>query len=93
MLCITFIITLTSLPTTVDLLFFFVVDRVTRHILKVQLLVTFQLVLLNMIEVISGANWCDNMRNKIWGGSACVSLNIILLCSVDFVLVRLALLT
>ena len=93
MLCITFIIALTSLPTSLALLLLFAIDGVTRNILIVRLLLPCRPVLLESFEVISGAIWCDGTRNKLWGGSATASLNIIFLWSVDFFLVKLALLT
>ena len=39
--------------------------------------------------MLAGAIRCDKMRKELWGRSADVSLNIILLCSVEFILVRL----
>ena len=74
--CITFISALNVLPTVIVLLFFFAVDRVTRHVFKLRFLVTCQPVLLDSFEVISGAIWCDKMWNGLWGGNSTVSLNI-----------------
>ena len=89
MLCNTFFRALTALSTVIALLFFLAMDRVTRHILKIWLLVTCRPILLDLFEVLSGAIWCDNMKNELWGESANVSLNIIFLCRVDFLFVGL----
>ena len=59
---ITFISSLTALPTEIVLISFFAMDRVTRYILSVRLLVPFQTLLLEPFEVLSGAFWCDRMR-------------------------------
>ena len=66
--------------------------RVTRHLLSVHLLVRFWPVLLDPFKVISGAIWCDGMRNKLQDRSANEYLNKIFLWGVNFVLVDLALL-
>ena len=68
--CIIFISTFNVLPTEISLLLFFAVDRVTRHIFKVQLLVPFQPILLELFKVLSGSNRCDNIWGKLWGGSS-----------------------
>ena len=84
MLCINFVSELTSLPTVVVFLSFFVMDRVTRHILSMRLLVACQPVLLEPFKVISGVMQCDKMRHGLCGGSSTASLNIIFFCSADF---------
>ena len=75
--CTIFISTFTTLPTAISLLSFFAMDRVTRQIFSVWLLVPCRPVLLDPIKVLTGAIWCDRVRNKLWGGSATASLNII----------------
>ena len=75
------------------LLSFFAMDRVTRHIFRLRLLVPCQPLLLDSFEVISGTIQFDNIWNKLWDGNATEYLNRIILCSVHFVLVGLALLT
>ena len=84
---------MSTLTTAIALLSLFAMDWVKRNILSVWLLITCQPVLLEPLNVLSGAIWCDRMRNERWGESDTASLNIILLWSVDFVLVNLALLT
>ena len=91
--CINFISSLTTLPNAIQLLSFFEMDRVTRHIFSVWLLVPCRPVLLEPLEVLSGVVWRDRMHNKLWGGSATASLNKVFLCSVNFFLVGLELLT
>ena len=71
----------------------FSMDRVTRHLLSVPLIVPCLPVLLDPFKVLSDAILCDRMRNKHWGGSSTASLNNTFLFNVDFVLVNLALLT
>ena len=63
MSCITFINSLTTLPTTVALLLLFAMYRITKHIFRVLLIVTCRPVLLELSEVLSGVIWCDRMRN------------------------------
>ena len=65
-------------------------DRVTRNVLKVRLLVPCRPVLLEPFEVLSGVMRCDKMWNKLWVRTSTVSLNSIFFCSVDFTLVGLA---
>ena len=89
---ITFIIELTALPIVTSLLSFFAIDRVTRNILSVWLVVPFWLVLLYPFGILAGAIWCDRMRTKIWVGSATSSLSKYFTLRVDFVLVDLLLL-
>ena len=91
--CITFARALTALPAAIALLLFFTMHRVTRRILRVRLLVPCLPVLLDLFEVLAGSIWCDRMQNKLWGEIVTAYLNIILLWSVDFVLVDVALLT
>ena len=91
--CITFISLLTALPTAIVLLSFFDVDGLTRHIIRVGLLVPFQPVLLEPFKVLSGLIQCDKMCKKLWVGSDTLYLNSIFSWSVDFVLVSLAFLT
>ena len=93
MSCITSVSSLTALTNAIVFLFFFAVDRVTRNIFKVRLLVPCWPVLLETSEVISGVIRCDKMRGGIFGGSATASLNRILLCSVYFILVGFVLFT
>ena len=90
---ITFISALNALPTAMVLFSFFAMDRVTRNIFRLRLLVPCQPLLLDSFEVISGTIQFDNIWNKLWDGNATESLNRIILCSVYFVLVGLALLT
>ena len=61
--CINFISVLTAFPTAIELLELFTMDRVTRHLLSVRLLVPCQPVLLEPFEVLSGTIWCDRMQN------------------------------
>ena len=91
--CTTFIITLAALPTTIVLLSFFAMDRVTRHIFRVRLIVTCRPVLLEPFEVLSGVIWCYSMRNELWVDIATASLNRIFLWGSDFFLVNVVLLT
>ena len=91
--CIIFISTFNVLPTEISLLLFFAVDRVTRHIFKVRLLVPCRMLLLEASEVLLCVIQCDKMRNKVWGRSATEYLNKNFLCSSDCVLVGLALLS
>ena len=77
MICITFISALTALPTEIALLSFFAMNRVTRHLLSVRLLVPCRPVLLDPFKLLSGEIRCDRMRNELWGRSATESLNII----------------
>ena len=65
---IPFIVLLTTLPTAIVLLFLFEMDRVTRHLLRVRLLVPYQPVLLDPFELLLGWIRCDKMRRKLWGG-------------------------
>ena len=74
MTCITFVGTLTALTTALTLLLFLSIDRVTRHLVRVRLVVPCQPVLLYPFEIISGAIWFDRMWNKLWGGSVTESL-------------------
>ena len=67
-------------------------DMVTRHILRLQLLLPCQTVLLEPFKVLSGEMWYDKTRNKLWGGSTNASLNRTFLWIIDFFLVSLALL-
>ena len=93
MICITFISAFNTLPTMISILSFFAMERVTRHILSVKLLVSCWLVLLYTFELLSDVILCDRIWNKLLRGSATESLNIIFLWSVGFVLVDLVLLT
>ena len=89
---LTLIAAFTALPTVISLLLLFLMGRVTRHLLKIQLLVTYQPVLLQLSEVLSCTIRWNNMRNKQWGVSATAFLNNIFLCILHFVLVGLYLL-
>ena len=91
--CITFISALPASPIKIALIPFFAMDGVTRHILSVRLIVPCRLLLLDLLEELSGANQCDRMRNELWNGISTASLNNIFLWSVNFVLLDLALLT
>ena len=64
---ITFISVLTTLLTEIALLSLFAMYIVTRHILKVELLLPCQPVLLELFEVLSGAIQFDKMRKKTEG--------------------------
>ena len=77
----------------IELLLFFAMDGIIRHLFKLQVLVPFQPLVLDPFEVLSGAIWCDNMLKEVCGRNSTASLNRILLWSVDFVWVGLALLT
>ena len=68
-------------------------DRLIRHIFRVHFLVPCLPVLLELFEVLSGAIRCYRMWNKLRGGISTASLNSILLWSVEFFLVDVALLT
>ena len=50
------------------LLSLFAMDKVTIHLLSVQLLVPCRPVLLEPFEVLSGAMWCDKMRKNHGAG-------------------------
>ena len=58
-----------------------------------QVLVPCLPVLLDPLEVLSRAVLCDRIQNELWGRIATASTNSIFLWGVDFVLVKLALLT
>ena len=68
-------------------------DVVTRHILILRLLVPPIPVLSYPFEVLFSMMGWDGMQNDLWGGSTAVQLNSTFLCSSDFFLIRLALLT
>ena len=80
---LTLIAAFTALPTVISLLLLFLMGRVTRHLLKIQLLVTYQPVLLQLSEVLSCTIRWNNMRNKQWGVSATAFLNNLFLCSIS----------
>ena len=68
--CITFSSALNALPTAIALLSFFAIDRVTRYILKVRLLVPCRPVLLEQFKVIPSVMQCGKMCSELLGSSA-----------------------
>ena len=76
---IIFISELTAFPTAIEFFSLFAIDRATRHILRVRLLVTRLPVPLDPFEVLYNMMQCDGMRNELWDGSTTASLNIIFL--------------
>ena len=76
---ITLVSALTALPTEIELLLLFAMDRVTRRIVIVRLLVPCQPILLDQFEVLSCTVQCDWMQNVMCVRSTTVSLNIIFL--------------
>ena len=66
---INFITALTALSTVIALLLFFAMDRVTRYLLRVRLILPCQPVLLEPFKVLPGAMRCDKMQKKLLGRS------------------------
>ena len=74
MLWITLINALNALPTVIALILFFTMDRVTRHILMVRLLVPHRPILSDPFDVLSGKMRCDRIHKELWGRSTATSL-------------------
>ena len=75
----TFVNAFTALPTAIALVPFFTMYWVTRYLLRIWLLVTYNPILSQPFEVLSDTIQCDIMRNKLWGRSKTASLNSIFL--------------